>query len=82
MFAKLTALVGAGSAFPYAVGDAHAGGGWAGWAHHKGTAKDGGAAVSVWRIAAPRADDPRLEVARNGVRRLKTARTQLGGGVG
>ena len=73
MFNQLAALVGQGPAFPYTVGDPHAGGGWAGWTHHAGTARDDGAPVSVWRLAAA-PGDPRLEAARHGVRRLKTVR--------
>lgn len=72
MFNKLAALVGQASAFPYTVGEARRGGEWAGWTHHAGGAKDdAGAAVSVWRISG-RPGDARLELARHGVRKLKT----------
>lgn len=81
MFNKLAALVGQAPSFPYTLGDPHPGGGWCGWMHHAGTARDDGAPVSVWRlVAAP--GDPRLEAGRHGVRRLKTVRWGVGEGGG
>jgi len=73
MFAKLASNL-MGTALPFTLGEAHRGGGWAGWAHHAGTARDGSAPVSVWRLAAARKDDPRLHAARHGVHKLKTVR--------
>jgi hypothetical protein len=78
MFAKLAAVIGQ-PALPFTLGEQHAGGGWAGWAHYAGTAREGGAPVSVWRIASSRRDDPRLEAARHGVRKLKTVCVRGGG---
>ena len=77
MFGKIAALVGGAPSFPYTPGDAHPGGGWAGWAHHAGAARDDGAPVSVWRLAAA-PGDPRLEAARHGVRKLKSVRRREG----
>jgi hypothetical protein len=71
MFNKLAALVGQAPAFPYTVGEARAGGEWTGWTHHAGVARDDEAPVSVWRLSA-RPGDARLELARHGVRKLKT----------
>ena len=71
MFNKLAALVGQAPAFPYTVGEARPGGEWAGWTHHAGVARDDSSAVSVWRISG-RPGDARLELARHGVRKLKT----------
>ena len=76
MFAKLASNL-MGTALPFTMGEAHGGGGWAGWAHHAGTARDGGAPVSVWRLACARKEDPRLHAARHGVQKLKTVSVWL-----
>lgn len=71
MFAKLTALVGGGAALAYNIDQEPYAVAWGCWTHHSGSAKEDGAAVSVFRIAAPDTGDRRLVAARNGVRRLK-----------
>lgn len=73
MFAKLSALVGGGYTFPYNVEDAYDVS-WGNWTHHRGTAKDDGAPVSIFKISSPDPQDRRLVVARNGVKRLKLLR--------
>mmetsp|Transcript_8758 Transcript_8758/g.18684 ORF Transcript_8758/g.18684 Transcript_8758/m.18684 type:complete len:802 (-) Transcript_8758:459-2864(-) len=82
MFAKLTggltsgltALAGFGSsAFPYTVEDAYPSA-WGQWAHHKGTAREDGSAVSIFKVTATDPNDRKLVVARNGIRRLKMLR--------
>ena len=73
MFAKLASNL-MGPALPFTLGEAHPGGGWGGWAHYAATARDGGGPVSVWRIAAARTVDARLQAARHGVQKLKTVR--------
>ena len=70
MFAKLSALVGSGPAFPYALGAQHTVA-WGSWTHFDGTVKDSGAAVSVFKMTAHSKTDPKLQAARNGVKRLK-----------
>jgi SCY1-like protein 1 len=73
MFARLTALVGSGGGLPFEVGEAHPSA-WGQWAHFKGTLKADGSPVSVFRVSAPSANDPKLRAARNGVKRLRTVR--------
>ena len=73
MFAKLTALVSSGPTFPYTLGEAY-GAAWGSWTHFRGKAKEDGAAVSVFKISAASKSDPKLQSARNGVKRLKTVR--------
>jgi SCY1-like protein 1 len=75
MFAKLTALVGGGYTFPYTVEEAYATC-WGGWSHHRGSSKEDGSAVSVFKFQASEASDPKLAAARNGVKRLKMVRAR------
>ena len=70
MFAKLTAFVGGGYAFPYTVEETYPHS-WGQWSHHKGIHKEDGTVASVFRISAPDPNDKRLVAARNGVKRLK-----------
>ena len=71
MFAKLTALVGGGFSFPYTCEDPPYPSSWGEWAHHRGTSKDDGSPVSVFKLTAADPNDRRLVVARNGIKRLK-----------
>ena len=70
MFAKLSALVGSGPVFPYTLGREF-GTAWGSWKHFEGVAKEDESAVSVFRISSASKSDPKLQAARNGVRRLK-----------
>ena len=74
MFAKLSALVGSSPAFPYAVGAQHTVA-WGSWTHFDGTVKDSGVAVSIFKVTAESKTDPKLQAARNGVKRLKLVRS-------
>ena len=78
MFAKfaggLSALTGFGSSFPYTLEEPAYSSAWGQWAHHKGTAKEDGARVSIFKISAEDPNDRRLVIARNGVKRLKMVR--------
>ncbi len=88
MFGKLAALVGGGPALPFSVdgggGDAltaaspFSSPAWGCWTHLRGTWRDDGAKVSVFRFVAPDERDPRLPCVRNGVRRLKMVRGERG----
>ena len=73
MFAKLQALVASGPTFNYNLGQQHDAA-WGSWTHFAATAKDSGAAVSVFKVSARDKTDPQLVAARNGVRRLRTVR--------
>ena len=73
MFAKLTALVSSGPTFPYTLGEAYRAA-WGSWTHFRGKAKEDGAAVSIFKISAASKSDPKLQSARNGVKRLKMVR--------
>lgn len=73
MFAKLTSLVSGGFNFPYNVEEAYASS-WGQWKHHKGTAKEDGSPVSVFKVSSVDPNDRCLAVARNGVKRLKMVR--------
>ncbi|CAD7699921.1 unnamed protein product [Ostreobium quekettii] len=73
MFAKLTALVSGSAAFAYDVGEAFPSG-WGSWTHHRGTIKEDGSEVSVFKVTAPSSGDGRLAAARHGVKRLRTLR--------
>ncbi|KAL6763611.1 armadillo-type protein [Haematococcus lacustris] len=73
MFAKLTAAFGGGYNFPYNVEEAYPNA-WGQWTHHRGTGKDDGAVVSVFKMSSADPTDRRLAVARNGVKRLKMLR--------
>jgi SCY1-like protein 1 len=70
MLASLKAFVSSGPTFPYTIGQPFATA-WGGWTHYRGTAKDDNSAVSIFKISAPNANDPKLRAARNGVKRLK-----------
>ena len=71
MFAKLSALVSSGPTFPYTLGEAYSTA-WGAWTHFRGKAKEDGAPVSIFKISAASKNDPKLQSARNGVKRLKT----------
>lgn len=73
MFAKLTALVGGGSSLPYNVGEPYETS-WGSWVHHKGTSRDDGTNVSVFKLSCSDANDKKLLAGRNGMRRLKMLR--------
>ncbi len=77
MFAKfagnLSALAFGGTSFPYNVEGAYSSC-WGQWTHYKGTSKDDGSPVSIFKISAADPNDNKLVVARNGVRRLKMLR--------
>ena len=81
MFAQLSALVRSAPAFPYTLGTQYSTA-WGSWAHYEGTAKEGSAAVSIFRISAVSKSDAKLQAARNGIRRLKLVRVWLPGGIG
>lgn len=70
MLASLKAFVSSGSTFPYTTGQPFSSA-WGAWTHYRGTAREDGAAVSIFKISAASANDPKLRAARNGVKRLK-----------
>lgn len=70
MFAKLTALVSSAPAFPYVTGQPYEVA-WGSWTHYRGTKKDDSSEVSIFRVSATSRDDQKLQIARNGVKRLK-----------
>lgn len=74
MFSRLTALV-SGTSLPFDLGEEFPrGSGFGSWQHFRGTLRADGAAVSVFRLAAPGKGDARLEAGRHGVKRLRTLR--------
>ncbi|GLI62075.1 hypothetical protein VaNZ11_004633 [Volvox africanus] len=73
MFAKLTALVGGGYSFPYAIEEPYDSA-WGQWTHFRGKSKDDNSPVSIFKISSANANDPILVCARNGVKRLKMLR--------
>ena len=84
MLARLSALVGSGSALPFEfiedekndidgvirVENSH-------WTRSRGIMKADGSKVSVFRISAVDRDDARLRAARNGIKRLRTVSTTI-----
>lgn len=74
MFAKLSALVSSAPAFPYSTGQAFDTA-WGSWTHYRGTKKEDGSDVSIFRVSAASKDDQKLQIARNGVKRLKLVMT-------
>lgn len=70
MLASLKAFVSSGSTFPYTIGQPFSSA-WGAWTHYRGTGKEDGSAVSIFKISAANANDPKLRAARNGVKRLK-----------
>jgi SCY1-like protein 1 len=77
MFAKLSALVGGGSAFPYKLGEQYPTA-WGVWSHHAAVRTEDNSSVSVFRASATDLNDPKLVLARNGVKRLRTVRHVAG----
>lgn len=75
MFAKLTALVSSSPAFPYQLGDAYGEAWGTGWTHFKGTKKEDGSQVSIFKLTSEGAHDRRLVAAHNGVKRLRMVST-------
>ena len=71
MFAKLTALVSSSPAFPYELGIAYEDAWGSGWTHFKGTKREDGSLVSVFKLTSDSRHDRRLVAARNGVKRLR-----------
>lgn len=74
MFAKLTALVSGGPTLPYIVDEGSQEQAWGNWTHQRGTGREDGTAVSVFKITCPDPNDRRLVAGRNGVKRLKLVR--------
>ncbi len=70
MFAKLTALVGGGYTFGYNVEEPYSHS-WGQWTHHRGSSKEDGSPVSVFKMSAADPNDRRLAIARNNVKRLR-----------
>jgi SCY1-like protein 1 len=48
---------------------------WGQWTHHRGTSKEDGSAVSIFKFTSADPNDRRLALARNGIRRLKMVST-------
>jgi hypothetical protein len=71
MFAKLTALVSSSPAFPYTIGETFDDAWGSGWVHSRGTIKEDGTPVSVFKISSANRNDRTLQAARNGMKRLK-----------
>ena len=71
MFAKLSALVSSSPAFPYVIGDAFEDTWGSGWTHARGTVKEDGTPVSVFKVSSSNRNDRNLQAARNGAKRLK-----------
>ena len=71
MFAKLTALVSSSPTFPYQLGDPYDDAWGCSWTHYKGTKKEDGSVVSVFKLTSENAHDRKLVAARNGVKRLR-----------
>eukprot|EP00899_Mesostigma_viride_P015990 jgi/Mesvir1/24392/Mv11060-RA.1 len=63
---------GAADVFPYNIGEAYKDS-WGHWTHHKGTKKDDNTPVSIFAMHS-KIGDARLDVARNGLKRLRTLR--------
>jgi SCY1-like protein 1 len=74
MFAKLSALVGGGPALNYNLDPEPFEVAWGCWSHYRGTSREDGSAVSVFKIAAADPADLKLVAARNGVKRLRMVR--------
>eukprot|EP01025_Chloroclados_australasicus_P044658 TRINITY_DN4855_c0_g2_i1.p1 TRINITY_DN4855_c0_g2~~TRINITY_DN4855_c0_g2_i1.p1 ORF type:complete len:807 (+),score=106.86 TRINITY_DN4855_c0_g2_i1:50-2422(+) len=71
MFAK---IFGGGFNFPYTVQDPYQHS-WGNWVHYKGTSKDeAGAPLSIFKVEFDKTDTRGLEIARNGVKRLRALR--------
>lgn len=77
MFAKLTAFVSSSPAFPYQLGDAYEDAWGIGWTHYKGSKKEDGSLVSIFKLTSESAHDRRLVAARNGVKRLRMVRCKI-----
>lgn len=75
MFAKLSALVGGGTSFPYNLGEPYAVA-WGCWSHFSGTGKEDGSRVSIFK-ATGQAGDTAVSAARNGVKKLRTVSVLL-----
>lgn len=74
----LKQLVSSGNSFPYTVGEPYTTA-FESWSHFKGTSKEDGAEVSIFKISSSSASDPKIQAARNSVKRLKSVRRQPGG---
>ncbi len=70
MFAKLTALVSGGPTLNYDVHEPYDVA-WGPWTHFRGSSKDDGSPVSVFKLAVSDPNDLKLAAARNGIKRLK-----------
>ena len=66
----LKQLVGGGTAFPYVIGPEY-NTAFGSWSHYEGNSKEDNSAVSIFKLTSGRSD-PKLEAARNGVKRLRT----------
>lgn len=74
MFAKLTALVGVGGyTFPYNLEEPYPTA-WGMWTHYRGSTKEDGSRVSIFKISSTDPADRQLVIARNGTKRLKMVR--------
>ena len=70
MFASLRQLVSSGNPFPYTLGKPFPAA-FGAWTHFQGVSKEDEAPVSIFRISSNSPSDPKLQAARNGVKRLK-----------
>eukprot|EP01026_Neomeris_dumetosa_P025651 TRINITY_DN21088_c0_g1_i2.p1 TRINITY_DN21088_c0_g1~~TRINITY_DN21088_c0_g1_i2.p1 ORF type:complete len:142 (-),score=2.16 TRINITY_DN21088_c0_g1_i2:40-435(-) len=70
MFAN---LFGGGFKFPYNIQEAYEHS-WSEWVHYRGVSKEDKTIVSVFKIELDKNDSRGLEIARNGVKRLRALR--------
>jgi SCY1-like protein 1 len=70
----LKQLVGGGSNFPYIIGTEY-NSAFGSWSHYEGTCKEDNSSVSIFKLTSNKSD-PKLEAARNGVKRLKSVTFQ------
>lgn len=71
----LKQLVGGGTSFPYVIGPEY-NTAFGSWSHYEGTSKEDNSAVSIFKLTSGKSD-PKLEAARNGVKRLRTVKIRM-----
>lgn len=69
-----SSIFGGGFSCPYDVGERH-GECWGGWEHYRATATTDKKPVSLFKLTVNKTNVAELEVARNGVKRLRVVRS-------
>lgn len=69
-----SSIFGGGFACPYDVGEKH-GECWGGWEHYRATGSTDKKPVSLFKITVSKTDSEGIEMARNGVKRLRVVRS-------